>query len=75
MQITTLIIAPVFFTAALYVLLGMYITLIGRHTSMLSARMYTIIFLTCDLISLVVQVRYRSTKPPPFSPSFSTTSI
>jgi hypothetical protein len=56
MQITTLIIAPVFFTAALYVLLGVLILLMGRQSSLLSARMYTIIFLTCDVISLVVQV-------------------
>jgi len=55
MQITTLIIAPVFFTAALYVLLGVLILLMGRQSSLLSARMYTIIFLTCDVISLVVQ--------------------
>jgi hypothetical protein len=57
MQITTLIIAPVFFTAALYVLLGVLIKLLGRQSSLLSARMYAIVFVTCDIISLVVQVR------------------
>ncbi|KAI0837055.1 RTA1-domain-containing protein [Hypoxylon sp. FL0890] len=55
MQITTLIIGPVFFTAALYVLLGMFIEVLGREYSLLSARMYTIVFMTCDIISLVVQ--------------------
>lgn len=54
-QITTLIIAPVFFTAALYVLLGVLINLLGRQSSLLSARMYAIVFVTCDVISLVVQ--------------------
>ncbi|KAI0893608.1 RTA1-domain-containing protein [Annulohypoxylon nitens] len=54
-QITTLIIGPVFYTAALYVLLGMFIGVLGREYSILSARMYSIVFLTCDTISLVVQ--------------------
>ncbi|KAI1207026.1 RTA1-domain-containing protein [Annulohypoxylon truncatum] len=54
-QITTLIIGPVFFTAALYVLLGMFIGALGREYSILSARMYTIVFVTCDTISLVIQ--------------------
>ncbi|KAI1841852.1 hypothetical protein JX265_010838 [Neoarthrinium moseri] len=55
MQITTLIIAPVFVTAALYVLLGIFINNLGRQYSLLSARMYTIVFLTCDIVSLVIQ--------------------
>ncbi|KAK0727153.1 RTA1 like protein-domain-containing protein [Lasiosphaeria miniovina] len=55
MQITTLIIAPTFFAAALYVLLHNLITRLGRETSMLSPRMYAIVFCTCDVISLVVQ--------------------
>ncbi|KAI6084893.1 RTA1-domain-containing protein [Hypoxylon rubiginosum] len=54
-QIVTLIIGPVFFTAALYVLLGTLIAILGRKYSLISARMYTIIFLTCDVISLVIQ--------------------
>lgn len=54
-QITTLIIGPVFVTAALYVLLGIFIILLGRESSLLSARMYAIVFMTCDIISLVVQ--------------------
>jgi hypothetical protein len=62
MQITTLIIAPVFFTAALYVLLGVLIKLLGRQSSLLSARMYAIMFVTCDVISLVVQVSGLSRK-------------
>ncbi|KAI2622406.1 RTA1-domain-containing protein [Hypoxylon sp. NC1633] len=54
-QITTLIIAPVFFTAALYVLLGTFISILGQEYSLISARTYTIIFMTCDVVSLVVQ--------------------
>lgn len=57
MQITTLIIAPVFFTGALYIVLGNLINILGRESSLLSAKMYTIVFLSCDVISLVVQVR------------------
>ncbi|PVI05777.1 RTA1-domain-containing protein [Periconia macrospinosa] len=55
MQITTLIIAPVFVTGALYILLGMFITLLGREFSIISPRMYAIVFLVCDVISLVIQ--------------------
>ncbi|KAI1137391.1 RTA1-domain-containing protein [Hypoxylon sp. FL0543] len=55
MQITTLIIGPVFFTAALYLLLGMFIEVLGREYSLLSAKMYTVVFVTCDTISLIVQ--------------------
>lgn len=51
----TLIIAPVFFSAALYVILGKLIIDLGPTSSILSAKLYTIIFCTCDLISLVVQ--------------------
>jgi hypothetical protein len=55
MQITTLIIAPTFFTAGLYIILGALINRLGRHSSMLGPKMYAIVFLTCDLIALVVQ--------------------
>lgn len=55
MQITTLIIAPTFFAAGLYVLLGTLINELGPQTSSLSPSYYAIIFCTCDVISLVVQ--------------------
>ncbi|KAL4979236.1 RTA1 like protein-domain-containing protein [Aspergillus desertorum] len=55
MQITTLIIAPTFYTAGVYVLLGRFIQLLGRDSSILSPRVYLIIFVTCDIISLVIQ--------------------
>ncbi|BCR85595.1 RTA1 domain-containing protein [Aspergillus chevalieri] len=55
MQISTLIIAPTFFTAGIYVLLGSFIKLLGRESSVLSPSLYLWIFCTCDVISLVVQ--------------------
>ncbi|OCL14405.1 RTA1-domain-containing protein [Glonium stellatum] len=55
MQITTLIIAPTFFTAGLYVILGRLIQVFGRHTSPISAKMYLWIFCACDILSLVIQ--------------------
>ncbi|CAL00643.1 sphingoid long-chain base transporter RSB1 [Aspergillus awamori] len=55
MQISTLIIAPTFFTAGIYVLLGRFIHLLGPETSILSPKLYLWIFVTCDIISLVVQ--------------------
>lgn len=55
MQICTLILAPTFFTAGIYIILGRLIQLFGRHTSPISAAAYLWIFCTCDVISLVIQ--------------------
>ncbi|EAW09655.1 RTA1 domain-containing protein [Aspergillus clavatus NRRL 1] len=55
MQISTLIIAPTFFTAGIYVLLGRFITLLGRESSCIGPNLYLWIFVTCDIVSLVVQ--------------------
>ncbi|PLB36152.1 RTA1 domain-containing protein [Aspergillus candidus] len=55
MQISTLIIAPTFFTAGIYILLGQFIHLLGRQSSILSPSLYLWIFCTCDVISLIVQ--------------------
>ncbi|KAM0113828.1 hypothetical protein ACP6JB_000398 [Aspergillus fumigatus] len=49
MQISTLIIAGI------YVLLGRFITILGRESSIISPNLYLWIFVTCDIISLVVQ--------------------
>lgn len=54
-QIVTLIIAPVFFSAALYVLLRRFIIHLGPASSIISARLYTIVFCLCDFVSLVIQ--------------------
>ncbi|KAL1302764.1 hypothetical protein AAFC00_003111 [Neodothiora populina] len=55
MQITTLIIAPTFFTAGVYVILGRIIQILGRKTSPISPAMYLWIFCTIDVMSLVIQ--------------------
>ncbi|OQD71500.1 hypothetical protein PENPOL_c001G06023 [Penicillium polonicum] len=55
MQISTLIIAPTFFTAGIYVLLGRFIQLLGPESSFIKPSLYLWIFCTCDIISLVVQ--------------------
>ncbi|KAL4885092.1 RTA1 like protein-domain-containing protein [Aspergillus karnatakaensis] len=55
MQITTLIIAPTFYTAGVYILLGRFIQILGRDSSVLSPRVYLWIFVTCDIVSLVIQ--------------------
>ncbi|KAI9817373.1 MAG: hypothetical protein M1832_004680 [Thelocarpon impressellum] len=55
MQISTLIIAPTFFTAGVYVVLGRLIQTMGQRYSPITPRLYLWIFCTCDVISLVVQ--------------------
>ncbi|KAF2180039.1 putative RTA1 domain protein [Zopfia rhizophila CBS 207.26] len=55
MQICTLILAPTFFTAGIYIILGRLITIFGSHTSPISSTMYLWIFCTCDVLSLVIQ--------------------
>lgn len=55
MQITTLIIAPTFLAAGLYVVLGQLIRLLGRESSLISPRVYLFVFCSCDLISLILQ--------------------
>ncbi|KAJ5387151.1 RTA1-domain-containing protein [Penicillium cosmopolitanum] len=54
-QISTLIIAPVFYTAGIYILLGRFIKIFGPESSFLSPKLYLWIFCTCDVISLVIQ--------------------
>ncbi|VDB96672.1 unnamed protein product [Peniophora sp. CBMAI 1063] len=55
MQITTTIIAPTPLVAANFILLGQIINILGLRYSRLSAAWYTILFLACDIIALVVQ--------------------
>ncbi|KAH8699306.1 putative RTA1 domain protein [Talaromyces proteolyticus] len=55
MQTSTLILAPTFFTAGIYIILGEFIRLLGRKSSILSPTLYLCIFSTCDVISLVIQ--------------------
>ncbi|KAK8076538.1 hypothetical protein PG994_003810 [Apiospora phragmitis] len=56
MQMIPLTIAPVFFTAALYMLLGQLIQVSGPESSVLPARLYTIVFLTSAFLSLLIQL-------------------
>ncbi|KAF9479945.1 RTA1 like protein, partial [Pholiota conissans] len=55
MQITATIIAPTPLLAANFVIFGAIIQLLGTQYSRLSPKWYTILFCTCDVISLVVQ--------------------
>ncbi|KAG8834959.1 hypothetical protein FRC17_006262 [Serendipita sp. 399] len=55
MQITTTIISPSFMSAANFTILGFIIRTIGQQHSRLSPRWYLIIFISLDLVSLIVQ--------------------
>ncbi|KAG8954528.1 hypothetical protein FRC03_011468 [Tulasnella sp. 419] len=55
MQITTTIIAPSFMTAAMFIILGQIITLVGTEYSRLKPRTYSIIFITADVLALTIQ--------------------
>lgn len=50
-----LTIAPAFFTAAIYLCLGRIVIVYGEDISRLRPRTYTIIFITCDVIALILQ--------------------
>ncbi|KAG9801840.1 RTA1 like protein, partial [Aureobasidium melanogenum] len=71
MQICTLIIAPTFFTAGIYVILGRMIAIAGPGVSPIGPVWYLWIFCTVDIISLVIQavgggsaaVAFNSTPP------------
>ncbi|KAK8861618.1 hypothetical protein IAR55_002441 [Kwoniella newhampshirensis] len=54
-QIITLIIAPVFFSAWCYTILGLGINRLGQQYSFLRPKWYLAIFVTCDIISLILQ--------------------
>lgn len=47
--------APCFFSAAVYYILGQMITQYGRRYSLISARMYLFIFVSFDIISIIIQ--------------------
>ncbi|WVF66949.1 hypothetical protein IAT40_001692 [Kwoniella sp. CBS 6097] len=55
MQISTLIMAPVFFSAFDYVILGLAIKRLGPQYSVLRPNWYFFTFITADIISLVLQ--------------------
>ncbi|MCJ1252227.1 hypothetical protein MMC24_000031 [Lignoscripta atroalba] len=47
--------APCFFTAGCYIILGKLIPILGHHTSPLSPALYLWIFCTCDVVSIIMQ--------------------
>ncbi|KAF4617304.1 hypothetical protein D9613_006279 [Agrocybe pediades] len=55
MQITTTILGPTPFLAANFVIFGIIIQRLGTQFSRLSPKWYTILFCTCDVVSLVIQ--------------------
>ncbi|KAJ3535320.1 hypothetical protein NMY22_g6540 [Coprinellus aureogranulatus] len=55
MQICATILAPTPLLAAIFVLFGEIIRRLGSGYSRLSAKYYTIIFCTCDVVALIVQ--------------------
>ncbi|PRP73191.1 RTA1 domain protein [Planoprotostelium fungivorum] len=54
-QIAVLVIAPVFYSAAIYLILGKVMSLTHPEYSRLRPKLYSIVFITCDVIALVVQ--------------------
>ncbi|KZT00332.1 RTA1-domain-containing protein [Laetiporus sulphureus 93-53] len=55
MQIVATIIAPTPLVAANFVILGQLIRRLGQCYSRLSAKWYTVVFCSCDVVALVVQ--------------------
>ena len=55
MQISTLVIAPIFFAAAIYLVLARLIVRRGRQFSLLKPKAYLWVFCSCDVISLFIQ--------------------
>jgi hypothetical protein len=55
MYLVALTIAPAFLSAAIYLCLSRIVIVYGTHLSWFRPRTYTIIFCTCDFISLLLQ--------------------
>ncbi|KAF3480016.1 sphingoid long-chain base transporter RSB1 [Arthroderma uncinatum] len=55
MQITTLIMAPAFFSAAIYLILKHLCLALGPNLSLIKPRFYTWIFIGVDILSLTLQ--------------------
>lgn len=53
--IICLTIGPAFFSAAIYLCLARIVVIYGENLSRVRPRTYTITFITCDLIALVLQ--------------------
>ncbi|KZT19938.1 RTA1-domain-containing protein [Neolentinus lepideus HHB14362 ss-1] len=55
MQLVTLVIAPTPLLAAIFVILGMVIERLGPQYSRLSPRWYSVVFVSCDVVALLLQ--------------------
>jgi len=55
MQICCLTIAPAFFSAGIYLCLSRIVNIFGSEISRIPPKAYTYIFITCDILSLVLQ--------------------
>ncbi|TFL02859.1 RTA1 like protein-domain-containing protein [Pterulicium gracile] len=55
MQIASAVLAPTPLLAALFIIAGIIISQLGPCYSRLSPKMYSIVFLSCDIVSLIVQ--------------------
>ncbi|KAG9023182.1 hypothetical protein FS837_005916, partial [Tulasnella sp. UAMH 9824] len=55
MNICCTIIAPSFMTAAMFVIMGRIINLVGAEYSRLKPRTYSILFISADLLALIIQ--------------------
>lgn len=55
LQITTLVVAPIFVAAAIYVALASLIRTVGQQYSVIRPKLYLWIFLVVDVLSLVIQ--------------------
>lgn len=55
MQISTLIFSPTFITAANFILLGIIVNRVGSQYGRISPRNYGVIFLTADVVALIIQ--------------------
>lgn len=55
MQICTLTLAPAFWSAAIYLTLMHKVNVLGSQYSLIRAKRYPYIFVTCDIIALVLQ--------------------
>jgi len=56
LQYFMIVVAPVFFSAAIYTILSVLVNIYGRESSPVPPRAVLIVFITCDVISTIVQV-------------------
>lgn len=55
MQITCTILAPSFMSAGLFIILGILVNQLGPQYSRFTPKVFSIVFMTCDLLALITQ--------------------